>query len=40
MTMSELARLWFNCPQQHAIIIKNIRRKNVGTRVVSKVTTR
>ncbi len=27
MTLEHLARLWFNHPAQHAVIIKNIRRK-------------
>lgn len=27
MTLSELARIWFRNPLQHAIIIRNIRRQ-------------
>jgi hypothetical protein len=27
MTLEHLARIWFNYPRQHAIIVKNIIRK-------------
>lgn len=27
MTLPELARIWFNNPLQHAVIVRNIRRK-------------
>ncbi|MEK4512889.1 hypothetical protein [Paenibacillus sp. FSL K6-2524] len=39
MTLPELARIWFDRPQQHAIIVRNIKAKSVGTTNKDKVTT-
>ncbi|MFD1128295.1 hypothetical protein ACFQ3J_08930 [Paenibacillus provencensis] len=32
LTLPELARLWFNHPLQHAIIIRNIKKQSKGAK--------